>query len=851
MFRALAGHSKQEGFTDDNHFQFIDTQTTKFTETLPNMVLTNQTLSPNDPRNALVTIDPITRRPTAGSGRLDLSIYTTPFDGSKDLTDKLKFCRTTSLDDLINGPNELQAGYRCGWIYNERTGFSRGALGTSAGPAMKKDQGKGTWYWNLMDAKMRIEGKRCAGLVVCSNVDKYPRCGYDTVRGIGVPVKADGTAAYPTSLQYGAMGSLITNAASCPQPTAAQQALQLTSGAAGTGDRCAVRANGTVSRDCFLNTLTTAGCSKDGRLYQAIATSSGPNNYIGNLPERDSWKRFQRSATPFPEQLLKTGMMNEAYALAAFTTLKAATNDTAGTGFAARDLCLKSGEYDQFDFCTELLDSSPAPFALECLQREFRRRGGQPAGSAYPTAQNKAADWDTLGTWREVKAKIDDLVSKAQNTDRTVQRGGLLSLLGISPEADRAQVTTINGVEVMWFNRGTNSFIGRRIVTDKSAGFPYFLTTGIVEKTGLADNVEFFAVTNIRPTQTQQVRLRITADDGFVYVLNSRDDPRAYGLADNSSAFALNAPQNLNTRTANQCWTLQRGGPNYVVGFWFEQQYGAGHTIEVADCAPGTGAKFAAMPPSTLFLTQEPDAPLFSWEGTKSSTNKLDFNERRFPAMMNLGKTATTSVVTVANTPGFPYPAALQLRYGVGSSAAATTRYISAQGWRSLSIMFIPSVAAGPAQLIKFGPFTFIYSGNTGGFSWESGTLSIKNALMQNALVADGITPHYLHLCMRSDNPNLFPNRVLFACGPVSRWTNGQINLPSGSGANVLTFTSANGMPVFTAANATDQIILGDINGVLSANVRIGAVRLFDYELSQEDILRDVNNKWDMAFLSS
>jgi hypothetical protein len=167
-------------------------------------------------------------------------------------------------------------------------------------------------------------------------------------------------------------------------------------------------------------------------------------------------------------------------------------------------------------------------------------------------------------------------------------------------------------------------------------------------------------------------------------------------------------------------------------------------------------------------------------------------------------------------------------------------------------MIFIPNPgSAGPARLIKFGPFSFIYAGSNGGFFWESGSLNIREAPLNNVInVGNQPTPHYLHLCMRSDRRGAFPNRILFSCGPVTKYKSGDINLPSGSGENVLTFTTVDGAPVFTTQNATDQLILGDLTGVLSPNVVIGAVRLFDYELSQEDILRDINNTWEMKFLS-
>ena len=145
---------------------------------------------------------------------------------------------------------------------------------------------------------------------------------------------------------------------------------------------------------------------------------------------------------------------------------------------------------DQFDFCDELSGSSRAPFAIDCLQKAFLRGGGQQAGSEYPTTQNLAR-WNGLGTWKAVLDTINGLKGNLSSKDEKVQREALAKFLGVRREAYALnQIGVIPGIEIYWFNRGNNTFIGRRIRGGASAEFPQFNTGGDVEGTGLRDNVE-------------------------------------------------------------------------------------------------------------------------------------------------------------------------------------------------------------------------------------------------------------------------------------------------------------------------------------------------------------------------
>jgi hypothetical protein len=188
----------------------------------------------------------------------------------------------------------------------------------------------------------------------------------------------------------------------------------------------------------MLQQITAAGCKQDGELYQSLLKSAQPNNYAAGLVNTLSYKKYQQLANaPLLESVVKDGSTTKTVALNNFQQLnrESSTVNTSALNFASRDLCLKAGIMNTYDQCLELTDSSPAPFNLICMQREFRRQGGQPAGTQYPTITNKAK-YDALGTWGAFKSTINKLSKTAFAKedgfiDSKTQRNALKQFLGI------------------------------------------------------------------------------------------------------------------------------------------------------------------------------------------------------------------------------------------------------------------------------------------------------------------------------------------------------------------------------------------------------------------------------------
>ena len=856
MFRALAG-IQYAGFEDMNHQTYVDQQTTRFTKQLPNAYMTPLPTSTTEkPRNVLQTAlgglgtwDPNTRQRQQRD--IDIANYATSIEINQELIDAQQTCKATTLDDLLNTYNPADK-FRCGWIYQKGTPadqpkISQGALGTRNGPAGFFENPKGTWYWSLEDAQKAILADRCSALTNCANVGSanYAGCAYSRTRGIGIPVNSKGGIRYPRDPTLTApASSLILTADKCPPPPAPGTPQEIF---ARSRDVCMPLEDGRLSRDCMLQQITAAGCKQDGSLYQTIATAATPNNYAAGLMDTMMFKRYQQMAkTPLLDVAIRQGKTTRDLALANF---KALANESSVvkedvTNYAARDMCIKQGTFDKFDFCTELMDGSLPPFDVTCLQREFRRQGGQPAGTMYPTLSNKSTLWDRVGNWGKVKQTIGELASKTKSTNEKTQREALQNFLGIKrAPIPIGQISRIPGVEVLWFNRTTGTFLGRRQEMD-SRPPELFATPGEVDGTGLSDFVEFYMVTNIRPPSDQKIKLYMESDDGIAYALNSsvNGEQTRGQFADTETQFIANWDQGPTGYFKNRCWDLRANGPNYIMGFWQETGGGAHHQLYYSPCDV---RQVQRIPTDWYTQTQEPDAPVFSWEGSKTETNISLFAERRFPSIMSLNLSPS---VLLNDTPGnvIPnLPVVANLR-GAGNGMGTTRKLLAMNSWRTLTCaFFLNSNTAG--VVFNLGPLTV--STNLQGqlvVAWQGSTLNATATI--GGLVADGKTPHLLVVNMRSDFKGKYPNRLTVGCATFADWRSGRVRFQAGNN-QVASYTTTNNAALYSKDDSF-PLKLGDTNSRATANVSLAWFRLFDYEMDSNDCVRDCNNTWKMAFFT-
>lgn len=819
MFRAL---SEITGSTDPrsvNTSNFQNVQSYLYNKAFPNFTpvgsaqkqdfLISRGLAP------LQVINPTTRQPTQRD--LMLQNYPMTLEVPQNIINKNSECASASIDQLIGSQN-LEDSIRCGWIYqngpNGRPLVSQGALGTRDGPVTVVDQPKGKWYWSVDKAKEQIAADTCKRVTSKADMERFKEtCEWDSVKGIAVPI---GTA---TKVR----GSR-------------------------SRDLCDPLPNGSLSRDCILQRVSAAGCAQGGALALALTTGASPNDYGASLRNLPSFIEYQRkAASPIMDSIIRNGKTTAEIALLNFEELsdKAKPGNTS-LNAAARDLCLRKGEFAEFDFCSEYTDRTPGPFILDCLQRAWKNMGGSPKGTDYPTSQNKS-QWDAL-TWGQVQNRIDTYKNQLKSDDVDTQNAALMKFLGVKrTEVLPLQIQKIQGVEVFWFNTAQGYFMGRRIHIGENPSSstiePNFSTGGEVDKTGLADNIQFVTITNIRPPATTSVNLTFETDDGATIVVNRRDFVHRYGLKVTAdTAFSANWHQAPTRHDNPVCWNLSATNPNYTITRWYEGGGWAHFKLFYKPC--NTNQAVQKIPTSWFNLTQEPDAPMLSYEVQKSSGGGLVWSEFRLNHYTSSGisGTATVQENNTSGIKGLLANACINLG---PRGAIVWSDNLGLNCWRTITIAFQltspPDTTMG-RRLFDFGTMSIQIDRNST-LAFQTTSVSGRRVLTGNTL-EQGRT-YMLVITVKSSVMNEMPNILTVSCATVQDWESGRARIGDIPYSQVA--TTDGGRPVF---NRTDfaKPIVGSISAN-GANANIYWVHFFDQEFTNEHCQREAKCNWARKFI--
>jgi hypothetical protein len=251
------------------------------------------------------------------------------------------------------------------------------------------------------------------------------------------------------------------------------------------------------------------------------------------------------------------------------------------------------------------------------------------------------------------------------------------------------------------------------------------------------------------------------------------------------------------------------------MGFWQET---GGFSHSKIFYAPCSGGGFTTIPTEWLTLTQEPDAPMFSWEGLEIAENTHMFIERRFPTVMELIRSPQTTVIRARGIPNIN--AVLQIKAG-GNGYAVTKRALAMNSWRTLTTQFfIKSLTNG--MILELGPLSVSVQNSQVRVRWSSANLSAVKEFPA------AVGAYYLVVNMRSDYNGTFPNRLTVAFGLATQFVSGQINIQQ-VGNQVVSFTTTQNNPLYSRQDSA-KLYLGDKNTVNSADVEFAFV--FQLELS-------------------
>lgn len=897
-----------------------DNENAYYGRQLPNLILspdnpTDSTKSPNQYADTVRVFNPYTKKTETNKG--DWASYLRGLDIDQDMKNKAAACRAAKSPEELAGITNYNDKVRCGWIYkagpkgSPNPEISEGALGTTNGPlSFLQHTSGGQWFWNLMDAQQKIDKARCDCLTNCRDVgmsDFYGKCGFCKGQGRGVPVKPDGSVKYPqNNLLSCAPANLVREVGSCPPPPAPGSPAAL----AKAQDICSMDANGQVSRNCVLNRLLAAGCSDKGSVAVALQSGAAPDNYARALESVPAFQKYQLFATtPLNSDVLRQGKGSGQVALAEFQRLaKDSKNadETTTTGAAARDLCVKQGFFDNYDFCTELADASRAPFALECLQKEFRRQGGQPAGALYPLDTSKGnplqaeldavnADlkylrgiglgpesgnvtfddrfarqktlssqinagntfnyWNTnFNTWGEVKTAIAALMAKTKSDNLSTQSLALKQSLGIQRESPALmQIDPKNGFELFFFpypghgNDDKLTFLGRRVLGGED--FPQIpdWSTGPKFNTGF-NQMHFAIVTNLRPKQDEtNISFQVSTDDGTALSVNTDIDPIRKSVSEPNyfSRFFAQAPS-LQTNN-NICTQLAANGPNYLTLRYYDGGGASAFRLQFRNCTSGETKTI----PSYMFtLTQEPAAPYASFEVMRRD-DALFFEELR------LGRglfAATTSgngnarVADGASLPGglIPYKLAAGARWEIKSR-------IAFQSLRTITILW--GMDSPPATVGNVFYWLDKASGN-GLLLYVEG-MRLKARWSLAGQVLEGVAPvplagngpFYTRITFEAVNVTL-PNNIRIATvqmnvNDITRLDNDTNQIIISPKTNILfsRYIQDNNMAGFMG--------LGAAPGSQTNNIalQVGFLHIFDYVVDSIKSQVDATGQWKRKFI--
>ncbi len=845
-----------------------------FTKQLPNPILVPNESDRDILKNtgdALQVANVVTRQPYR---TMDLYSQSASMNLSKENIEKNDLCKTTDLDTLIQ-TEDPYVPVRCGWVYEKGDAgvpkLSKGYMGVKSGPLTKlfKDTeftGTQKWYWNLEDAKKAILTDNCRTLTNCqqAGTGQYQNvCAFDKTKGYGIPVNASGNPLYPDDPFFGGIrANLIYNSANCPRP----QEIARTSGGnptlSGTvseyttidGVRvnqslCTPNASGQLSKNCILNLITAVGCSDNGALHQALAKQSTSTDYGAGLKQRNAYRIYQeRSFDPIHTDLVTQGKIDVATALRNIRNVKSYSekNQMRGEVFAARDLCQKEGTLEKFDFCLEYTDNTRGPYRLDCLQREFRRQGGQTSGSEYPTNANHE-NYNKLSNWGIVKKEIAKLRGKMYTNQYEVQKDGLTQFLGIRREkVSFQQIEYMNGVEVFWYDRRDGAFIGRRVPQSRFIAPYIHWQGGNVEDTGLSDLVQFQMIANLRPSTDSVVRFYLETDDRSRFAINNEqiNDPAFVFNYDTQDAMNRWYDQGPTLHADTICKRLQKDGPNYFMAFWQEAYGVADFKIFATQCTgetfKGTGS---LVPPSWWSLTQEPDAPMLSFAAQPFRDGASVFTDYRLVSMfyMNWNKSLGVIKQAVSDIPGI---------IGYVPIRQGTTGYINRR-IRHTAVRTITTVFSMDELPYKGSWKQLFYYGDLSvGVSYKGAMPKLYVSGFAGGRVhefdvsLDVNKLYHLTIMYSSPNKSSPPSKVIAQLMDIQSAKNA--SFPSGGVNSTIIEKGSN---IFNKTDKNYFVIGSQANPANTASYKLYSINFFDYEFSSRHYSRDIQNAWARAWI--
>lgn len=448
----------REAFSNPSDAQssFYAEQQVRFQEVEPNRFLSDKIKAPLGLQvtNAALTqfdkYDPYTE---TVSNRFSAAGLSQILQGQADTTEEEKRCREFMGIQGVNQAiseqeSEPNLPIRCGWRYKRSPGgglplVSQGALGTVNGPlnARRDPLGNGVeWFWNLKKVQDRhakdyrraipstADGLRAAQLVLPNTAWCASSLTFISVDRNGNPLPGYSCP----------QNRIVTNPANFQAPVMTAASSMATTNATALTN-CMVRgANPSLGRDCLLQAIKTNGCSTDGTLYQAIESAkANASSYSTFLERQPSFLTYQskQGANAITQDMFNKDRGTWELATREIQKIQRATQNASDPSVrvAAQDLCLTSGLFDEYDFCSDITESAAIDSVdLKCMQGYWQEQNGKPAGLLYPSRKTLKPELGTIRTWGDFRKAVDELKRNTESTNPVEQRKAINNFLGVS-----------------------------------------------------------------------------------------------------------------------------------------------------------------------------------------------------------------------------------------------------------------------------------------------------------------------------------------------------------------------------------------------------------------------------------
>jgi hypothetical protein len=540
----------------------------------------------------------------------------------------------------------------CGWIFQSSSGINpemnQGALGTAQGPVVDTVRGGGKYYWDLQAAEKEITQKICSNASKCSQLRLMGQfaevCGFCKSSGAIIPVEktAGGYKARysnDASLQCEPMNIVAGGSGTCPSEGFQSQHIRNEGFIGGGGvtlddlDSC----KPPLTRDCVVLAARLSGCSDKGTMIAALGQSKDGQDYDAALRALPAFTSYQSSANPnITSAIVKDGSASLSTALSDFNNLMNNTNSkNAKLGMAARDLCLKAGEFENYNFCNEVGNTTIInDQTVKCLRDDWLNRGGTEKGSGYAT----------LGNYRGRQKQtyldyVNGLIARTKSTDKNMNQAAIKEFIGMDSAGvitDLPRDENTRGAETVWIdlvNAADNNnapIILRcdlRLAKDGEVipSFPERNTLSSKWKVP-ADNIAFTSAFEIRPDNDTTVSFAVQTDDGFMLSINQNPFENTTFKMNDWGSWRYQGPTWYRSGQYRIAGEKVGGTPpsafgekqkekNMVVTKWFQ-----GGSLATCDFRYKLG-NGAEMNPAdsfanraNLYVTQEPLAPWLQYE---------------------------------------------------------------------------------------------------------------------------------------------------------------------------------------------------------------------------------------------